>query len=170
MQLAMKHPTPFYVYDEAALDESVDRFTDAFRKEIPSFKAYYALKINHYFPIVKRVLKRGMGLDVGSVREIRIALKAGCEDIVYFSPGKTDDDITTTLEYADKIRIHIDSFNELGKLGAITNRQKRTIRAGVRIHVDFHNDWKKYGIQIMELAEKHIFFGFFPRWQFLLMQ
>ena len=150
--LTSERMTPFYIYDEDALDESIDRFITVFSKEIPAFRAYYALKINHYFPIVERVLKKGMGLDVGSVREINIALKAGCEDMLFFSPGKTDDDIYAALEHADKLRIHIDSFNELRKLGIITNELGKTIKVGVRIHIGFHDDWKKYGIQIKDLS------------------
>jgi len=45
--LVSKYNTPFYVYDEDLLDESIEKFVTAFSKEIPSFKAYYALKINH---------------------------------------------------------------------------------------------------------------------------
>lgn len=150
--LVAKHTTPFYIYDELALDDSIDRFIAVFSREIPAFKAYYALKINHYLPIVRRVLRKGMGLDVGSVREINMALKAGCEDMLFFSPGKTNSDVLAALEHADKLRIHIDSFSELRRLGAITNELRKTIRAGVRIHIGFHNDWKKYGIQIKDLS------------------
>lgn len=43
--LTSKYSTPFYIYDEKSLDESIEEFIDAFRSEIPSFKAYYAIKI-----------------------------------------------------------------------------------------------------------------------------
>jgi diaminopimelate decarboxylase len=151
IKLASKYATPFYVYDENALDDSIERFNSSFSREVPSFKAYYALKINHYLPIAKRAVRKGMGLDVGSPREIEIALKAGCSDILYFSPGKTNADISFALKYANKIRIHTDSFGELNKLGVITNKKKKNVKAGIRIHTNFHGNWKKYGIHMKEL-------------------
>ncbi len=161
--LADKNKTPFYIFDQQALDDSVESFLQAFQKEIPSFKAYYALKINHHPLVVQRAVQKGMGLDVASSREIDIAIKAGCKDIIYFSPGKTDDDLLYALKYSEIITIQMDSLNELKKLGNLTNSNKKSIKAGVRIHTDKHGDWKKYGIHISELksffkkAEKYPF-------------
>lgn len=149
--IATKHKTPFYVFDEKAIDQSVHSFLSAFKREVPSFKAYYAVKINHHPLIVKRVVEKGMGLDVGSPREIDIAIKAGCKDIVYFSPGKTEDDLLYALKYAKYITIHIDSFDELKKLGDLTSKYKKKVKAGIRIHTDLSGNWKKYGIHIKNL-------------------
>ena len=149
--LANRNKTPFYAFDQQALDNSIDIFLKAFQKEISSFKAYYAVKINHHPLIVKRAVDKGMGLDVGSPREIDIAINAGCKDIVYFSPGKTKDDLLHALKYADVVTINIDSFNELKKLGSLTNNAKKKIKAGIRIHTDQYGDWKKYGIHINDL-------------------
>ena len=126
--LANRNKTPFYAFDQQALDNSIDIFLKAFQKEISPFKAYYAIKINHNPLIVKRAVDKGMGLDVGSPREIDIAINAGCKDIVYFSPGKTKDDLLHALKYADVITINIDSFNELKKLGSLTNNAKKKIK------------------------------------------
>lgn len=149
--LTDKNKTPFYVFDQQALDGSIDVFLKAFQNEISSFKAYYAIKINHHPLVVKRAVEKGMGLDVGSPREIDIAIKAGSKDIVYFSPGKTKDDLLYALKYANIITINIDSFNELEKLGTLTNQKKKKIKAGIRIHTDQYGDWKKYGIHINDL-------------------
>ena len=54
--LVSKYSTPFYVYDEGSLDESIKEFVDAFSREVPSFKAYYAMKINHNPLIVKHIM------------------------------------------------------------------------------------------------------------------
>lgn len=163
IKLANKNRTPFYVFDEHALDQSIETFLTAFKKEIPSFKAYYAMKVNHHPLVVKRAVEKGMGLDVGSPREIDMAIKAGCKDIVYFSPGKTNEDLLHALNHTNIITIHIDSFGELERLGNLTNHYKKKIKAGVRIHTDLSGDWKKYGIHIKKLksfwkeAEKYPF-------------
>ncbi len=161
--LVNKNKTPFYVFDQQALDNSIDLFLEAFKKEIPSFKSYYALKINHHPFIIQCAVDKGMGLDVGSRREIDIAINAGCKDILYFSPGKTKDDLLYAIKYVDVITINIDSFNELKKLGSLANSKKKPIKAGIRIHTDQYGDWKKYGVHINELktffkeAEKYPF-------------
>ncbi|MFA7308241.1 MAG: hypothetical protein WC026_16400 [Hyphomicrobium sp.] len=165
--LTNKNKTPFYVFDQQALDSSIDIFLKAFQNEISSFKAYYAIKINHHPLVVKRAVEKGMGLDVGSPREIDIAIKAGSRDIVYFSPGKTKNDLLYALKYADIITINIDSFNELEKLGTLTNRKKKKIKAGIRIHTDQYGDWKKYGIHINDLKS---FFKKALEYQFIDLQ
>lgn len=151
IKIANECKTPFYFIDEKNLDNSIDQFLNAFNKEIPYFKAYYAVKINHHPYIIKRVVKKGMGLDVGSPREIDIAVNNGCRNMVYFSPGKKQDDLLHALKYPKAITIHIDSKNELEKLGFLTNKMKLKIKAGIRIHTDERGDWKKYGIHINEL-------------------
>lgn len=151
IKLASQHRTPFYLIDKKALNDSIDSFLDAFTHQITSFKPYYALKINHHPQIVKHILSRGVGLDVASIREIDIAINAGCKNILYFSPGKKKEDILYALKYADLITIHIDSFNELKKIGEITNKNKKNIRAGIRIYTESFGDWSKYGININDL-------------------
>lgn len=151
LKLAEAHRTPFYVYDQGELDESIDRLVEAFQTRIPRFQAYYALKLNHHPFIVKRVVEKGLGLDVASKRELLIALEAGAEKIVYFSPGKSEEDLTEAAMHGDVVRIHIDSFNELVRLGAITNKLEKTISAGVRVNLPTQGLWSKYGIRLEEL-------------------
>ncbi|MDD3607189.1 MAG: alanine racemase [Candidatus Moranbacteria bacterium] len=149
--LVLKHRTPFYVFDKKNLDESIDVFVDSFKKEIPRFSAYYAMKINHHLLIVERAVKKGLGIDVGSIRELEMAIKAGSDNILYFSPGKTDNDIINALRHADSIRINIDSFGELKRLGILAKKHGKKIRAGVRINTAAQGTWKKYGISLDEL-------------------
>lgn len=151
--LVKKHNTPFYVYDQNELDASIDQFLSAFRTHIPRFRAYYAIKVNHHPLVVQRAVEKGMGLDVASRRELVCALETGSTDIVYFSPGKAKEDLGFAVEHAEKIRIHLDSFSELKRLGAITNTRRRPIQASVRIHTDTHGLWSKYGIHLKDLKQ-----------------
>src|SRR3989344_3642243 len=73
--LTNKHKTPFYVYDEKELNESIDKFNNAFRSHLPRFQSFYALKLNHHPLVINGVVKRGMGLDVASKRELSMAIK-----------------------------------------------------------------------------------------------
>ena len=123
----------------------------AFHANVPRFQAYYAMKLNHHSLITSRVVENGMGLDVASKRELSMAIKAGVSKIVYFSPGKSDDDLIYAVKHADTVRIHIDSFNELRRLGTITNKMKKHVEAGIRIHTPSHGLWSKYGIPLKTL-------------------
>lgn len=151
LNLATIHHTPFYVYDQKELDASIDRFVEAFQTRIPRFQAYYAMKLNHHPLIVNRAVEKGLGLDVASKRELLMALDAGATKIVYFSPGKSEEDLMEAITHSDIVRIHIDSFNELARLGIITDRLKRTVNVGVRVNLPTQGPWSKYGIHLGEL-------------------
>ncbi|MBU0530980.1 MAG: hypothetical protein ABIH67_02045 [Candidatus Uhrbacteria bacterium] len=151
--LVEQHGTPFYLFDQSTLDQAIDSFISAFSSKIPSLKIYYALKINHHPLFIQGITKKGLGIDVGSCRELELAVKAGCQDVIYSSPGKTDADIIFAMQYADIVTINIDSFNELKKIGELTNETQKEIKVGVRIHNELHGDWKKYGISLERLIE-----------------
>ncbi len=151
LNLVKKYNTPFYVYDQEGLDESINRFVASFKKYIPKFQSYYAVKLNHHPLIIRRAVEKGMGLDVASVRELNIALNAKATKIVYYSPAKNEEDLKYALKYADKVRIHIDSFNELRLLGKLASKLKIKIDVGVRINIPAHGLWTKYGIPLQQL-------------------
>jgi|SRR3989344_1916 len=146
--VARDHGTPCYVYDQKELDAHIDLFVNAFKAHVPNFKPYYALKLNHHPLIIGRVIEKGLGLDVASKRELDMALNAKASHIVYFSPGKSDDDIEYAVANGDTVRIHIDSFPELHRLGAITDKLSQGVEAGIRINLPSQGSWSKYGIQL----------------------
>jgi diaminopimelate decarboxylase len=58
LDLVKRHATPFYVYDQEGMDESVEQFIKSFRAHIPNFQAYYAVKLNHYPFVVGRAVEK----------------------------------------------------------------------------------------------------------------
>lgn len=155
LALAKKYQTPFYAYDERSLDLAVTDFNEAFKKHISRFESYYALKLNHHQSIVNRVVEKGLGLDVASRRELLIALKTSAKRIVYYSPGKSKKDLQLAIKHNDRVRIHIDSFQELHLLGQLTIKLRKKIEVSVRVNFPDQGDWKKYGIPLNQL---HSFF------------
>jgi len=153
LDLVNRHATPFYVYDQEGMDESVEQFIKSFRAHIPNFQPYYAVKLNHHPFVVRRAVEKGMGLDVASIRELNIALEARATKIVYYSPAKSESDLEYVLKHADKIRIHIDSFKELHVLGKLTRELKINIEVGVRINTPAYGLWTKYGIPLQSLRK-----------------
>lgn len=153
LELADKYQTPFYVYDVEALDESIDNFVSAFQAHIPEFETCFALKLNHHPLVVNRVVEKGIGLDVASKRELSMALETKASKIVYYSPGKSEDDLRFALQHSDRVRIHVDSFSELHSLGKISTELDKQVEIGVRVHFPQQGDWKKYGIPLKDLKD-----------------
>ncbi len=84
--IAKKYPTPFYVYDEKAINENAARLTKAF-SVLPGFKEHFAVKglPNPY--ILKVLAKHGFGGDCSSLPELILCEKSGIsgEDIMFTS-------------------------------------------------------------------------------------
>jgi diaminopimelate decarboxylase len=98
--LASRENTPFYFFDQKALEEKIDTLFDAF-DNIPGYEPYFPVKINHHHLVLKTATKKGLGLEVASIREMKIAIELGCKKILYFCPGKTNDDLVHLLRYSD---------------------------------------------------------------------
>ncbi|MFA5829935.1 MAG: alanine racemase [Candidatus Gracilibacteria bacterium] len=151
LKLAAKKQTPFYLLDEKALDKSIDEFMTGFSKHL-SGRPYYAIKSNYHPLILKRVVQKGMGLDVSSGRELKFAIKAKAKYIVFSGPGKTDEELRLALKYHKRVIVHVDSFNELKRLGNLSQKSHKKITIGVRFFTNYHLG-NKFGIPLDDLRE-----------------
>jgi len=81
-----KHPTPFHIYDEAAIRENARRFKKAF-SILPGFKEFFAVKATPNPFILKILKEEGFGADCSSYPELVLSEKAGItgEDIMFSS-------------------------------------------------------------------------------------
>ncbi len=75
-EIARQHPTPFYVYDEAAIRANAKRIVAAF-SVFPSFKEHFAVKALPNPFILKILADEGFGADCASLPELVLAQKAG---------------------------------------------------------------------------------------------
>ena len=74
--LAKKHPTPFYIYDEEGIRASAQKLNKVF-EWAHNFKNYFAVKALPN-PHILRILKEeGMGADCSSLPELILAEKVG---------------------------------------------------------------------------------------------
>ncbi|MFA6410972.1 MAG: alanine racemase, partial [Candidatus Buchananbacteria bacterium] len=154
LQLTKKYPTPFYAFDQKALQKAIDSFKSAFDKSLYPYQAFYALKSNPHPYVVKTVLKNGFGLDVSSGRELEIALACQGKKIIFSGPAKTEAELNLALNHAKKVTIHLDSFTELKRLGNLAKKRKIKINVGVRIFTQHHNNWAiKFGIPLTDLSK-----------------
>src|SRR3989344_2814797 len=153
LALTAKHLTPFYVFDQRALQADIIGFKKAFSRFLPKSEYFYAVKVNHYPEVLKEVLKHGFGLDVSSSRELKMGLKHGAKKMVFSGPGKTAADLALAVRQRQKVIVNIDNFSELKRLGEIAQAQRRKINCGVRIYTQYHGVWHKFGIALADLKK-----------------
>ena len=92
--------TPFYYYDTALLQSTLD----AIHKEIeqyPNYHVHYALKANANPKLLHIIQQAGLGADCVSGGEVQAAIDAGfpAEKVVYAGVGKSDREILTALQH-----------------------------------------------------------------------
>jgi diaminopimelate decarboxylase len=85
-ELTGRYPTPFYLYDEAAIRRNAKRIRRAF-SVFPSYKEHFAVKALPNPFILKILADEGLGADCSSYPELLLADMAGIrnEDIMFTS-------------------------------------------------------------------------------------
>jgi diaminopimelate decarboxylase len=78
-ELAVKHPTPFYIYDEEAIRENAREFYKHFDWVPGGFMNYFAVKALPNPYIMKILREEGMGADCSSLPELMLAEQIGLE-------------------------------------------------------------------------------------------
>lgn len=83
------YPTPFHIYDEAAIRKNAQDFYKAF-EWVPGFKNYFAIKACPNPHILKILKEEGMGADCSSLPELIMADKVGLKgEELMFSSNNT---------------------------------------------------------------------------------
>ena len=90
--------TPFYYYDLALLQKTLDTYTSYLNKF--GYHAHYAFKANANDRILEKILLYGLGADCVSGNEVSLAIASGFDPrkIVFAGVGKSDKEIRTALE------------------------------------------------------------------------
>lgn len=89
VQLVKKFPTPFYLYDEAAIRSNMRYFTKAF-SVFPCFREHFAVKALPNPYILKILADEGCGTDCSSLPELMLSDIAGIKgEKVIFTSNET---------------------------------------------------------------------------------
>lgn len=103
--LAQRFPTPFHLYDEAAIRANARALNAAF-SVFPGFREYFAVKATPNPFLLKILAAEGFGADCSSIAELRLCESVGLTgDRVMFTSNETPDS----------------EFREARRLGAIIN-------------------------------------------------
>jgi diaminopimelate decarboxylase len=86
-EICFEHPTPFHLYDEAAIRGNARRLLDSFSIFGDGFKEFFAVKALPNPFVLKILASEGFGADASSLPELVLAQKAGIvgEDIMFSS-------------------------------------------------------------------------------------
>ena len=95
IELEQKFETPLFILDEEDAILRAKRYVKSFSQETHKnltkpTKIYYASKAFSAVGFLKLIIKEGLGVDVATEGELRVALKAGCKssDIIFHGNNK----------------------------------------------------------------------------------
>jgi diaminopimelate decarboxylase len=130
--LAAEHGTPLFVYDETHIRSRCREALEAFGDGVA-----YATKAFLCRAMARLAHEEGLCLDVSTGGELAVALSAGvpAARIVLHGNNKSNEELVQALE-AGVGRIVVDSFDEIARLGALTDagpQRSRRPRVLVRV-------------------------------------
>ncbi len=155
-ELAQKYGTPLYVYDADKIAQQIKRLNNAFSGV--NLKLKYAAKALSNVSVLKWIKKHGAGLDVVSIQEAYLGLKAGFDpkEILYTPNCVSMDEIIEAVDLG--LVINIDNISILEQFG---HRYKNTVPCCVRLnpHIMAGGNSKistghidsKFGISILQM-------------------
>tara|TARA_R110002012_G_scaffold114079_2_gene260550 strand:- start:188133 stop:189341 length:1209 start_codon:yes stop_codon:yes gene_type:complete len=154
--LAKKYGTPLYVYDADKIASQIKRLNDAFAGI--NLKLKYATKALSNVSVLKWMKKHGTGLDVVSIQEAYLGLKAGFEpkDILYTPNCVSIDEIVEAVDLG--LMINIDNIAILEQFGhryhnsvPVCIRLNPHIMAGGNSKISTGHIDSKFGISILQM-------------------
>jgi diaminopimelate decarboxylase len=155
-ELAGRYGTPVLVLDEEDLRGRCRDFRAAFG---PGTGVYYAAKAFCSRAVLRWVVQEGLGVDVCTGGELAVALAAGCPpaSIILHGSNKLPAELEQAIE-AGVGRVVVDSFEEIARLGYLTERHgtRRGVLVRVTTGVEAHtheyvataHDDQKFGFSL----------------------
>jgi diaminopimelate decarboxylase len=157
--LANQYGTPLYVFDEADVRQRARDYVAAFTVSDIETSVHYAGKAFITTKIAQWVNQEGLGIDVASVGELEVALRAGIDprQIVMHGNNKSVKDLERAVEVGVG-RIVIDSLIEIDRLNAVAANagvvQQVMLRLTVGVEAHTHeaistaHEDQKFGLSV----------------------
>jgi diaminopimelate decarboxylase len=158
--LANEFGTPLYVYDADKIIHQFKTLKTAFSNS--DIKIKYAAKALTNLSILKLLRRFGSDVDVVSIQEAHLAMKAGFtpSQIMYTPSGVDFSEIIEAVEL--KLTVNLDNLSVLQKFG---EKYKDTYPCSIRLnpHIMAGGNYKistghsnsKFGISVFQLPEIH---------------
>jgi diaminopimelate decarboxylase len=156
--LAAEFGTPLYLYDAAKIVQQLNTLQTAFAES--DVKVKYATKALTNLSILKLLKKNGSGIDVVSVNEAQLAMRAGFEpkDIMFTSNSVGIDEIAQAVDFG--VHINLDNLSILEKFGQKYGnkypcclRLNPSIMAGGNLKISTGHSNSKFGIPVEQMDD-----------------
>lgn len=150
--------SPLYVYDADKMVSQLNSLKAAFSGADAKIK--YAAKALTNLSVLKLLRKAGSDVDVVSIQEARLALKAGFtpSQIMYTPSGVAFSEITEAVELG--LTVNLDNLSVLQKFGEhykdtypCSVRLNPHIMAGGNIKISTGHSHSKFGISVYQLPD-----------------
>ncbi|MDY5955210.1 MAG: diaminopimelate decarboxylase [Kiritimatiellia bacterium] len=114
-----RHPTPFHIYDEAAILANARKLTSLFAWN-PGFREYFAVKACPNPVIMQLLAKEGFGMDCSSLAELVLSEKVGVRgEQIMFTSNDTPDEEFIKAKALGAV-LNLDDITHLGAVEAVT--------------------------------------------------
>ena len=156
-----RRETPFYYYDLALLDKTVNAALKASSVN-PKFRLHYAMKACTDPEVLRHIARAGLGADTVSGGEILRAVETGfpASKIMFAGVGKTDKEIDIALEQGIEA-FNVESIPELENISERASLKGVTANVALRVNpeIDAHTHHyittglaeNKFGINLSSL-------------------
>jgi diaminopimelate decarboxylase len=150
--------TPLYVYDANKIIHQLKTLQNTFAES--NVRVKYAAKALTTLAILSLLKKNGAGIDVVSINEAHLALRAGFEpsDIMFTSNNVSIEEISQAVEL--KTYINLDNLSILEKFGQKYGgsypccvRLNPSIMAGGNLKISTGHSQSKFGIPIEQIDQ-----------------
>jgi diaminopimelate decarboxylase len=150
--------TPLYVYDADKIIAQLKTLQNTFAES--NVKVKYAAKALTSLSVLKLLKKNGSGIDVVSVNEAHLALRAGFEpkDIMFTSNSVSIEEISQAVELG--IYINMDNLSVLEQFGKKYGssypccvRLNPSIMAGGNLKISTGHSQSKFGIPVEQITQ-----------------
>jgi diaminopimelate decarboxylase len=142
-EVADRVGTPTYIYNAEVIRRQYRRLDEALA-QVPH-RICFAVKANSNLAVLRLFWDLGAGADIVSGGELRRALAAGFpgERVVFSGVGKSQAELELALA-SGVGHIHLESEDELARLGALADRLGAVVTVGIRVNPDVTADTHPY--------------------------
>lgn len=157
-QLAKEFGTPLYVYNGDTIVRQIEKLKKAYAGV--DLKIKYAAKALTNISILKFIRKQGVGVEVVSPEEAKLALKAGFHpsEIMFTPSGVHFSEVEEGVRLG--IPINLDNLSTLEKFGAKYGntfpcglRLNPSIMAGGNLKISTGHSSSKFGISVQQIDQ-----------------
>lgn len=145
--LIENYGSPVFVLSEKQIRKNYRSAYRAFSTRYPKVQFAWSYKTNYLNAVCQVFHQEGSWAEVVSGFEYSKALSNGVSGnkIIFNGPGKSNDDLKMAIE--NDSLIHIDHFEELGKLLALSNGLANKPRVAIRVNMDtgVYPLWDRFG-------------------------